>query len=204
MIDVFNRLIGPVRLRVVNMVARAVVKVINDQKKLQLLQLEVTDGEIREDVERFQNYGFTSVPKDGAEAVIVRVGGNSDHGIVICVDDRRYRIGNLESGEVAVYDATGSTIVLKKNGDIEVTPSSGNAKLDCDVEITGDLKCDGDATVSGDTNCDGTVTGSTDVVGGSTNVSLKGHKHSGSTLTTTATVSTGSAGTVSGDTGVPD
>lgn len=125
--------------RVANMVSRAVVRLVNDSdpKSLQLLQIDALAGETRDDVERVQNYGFSSAPLAGAEAVVVFVGGRRDHGLAIAVDDRRYRIQNLESGEVAVYDDLGSSIVLKRSGDIEITPASGVAK------VVGDLEADG-------------------------------------------------------------
>lgn len=196
-------MIGPLHRRVMNMVARAVVKVVNDSKKAQLLQLAILDGEVKDDVERLQPYGFTSVPKDGAEAVVVFPGGKRDHGIVVVVEDRRYRLKALEGGEVAMYDATGSTVVMKKNGDIEATPSSGKLKITGDLTVTGkidvgdDATFSGDAHVSGDTSCDGTVTGSTEVVGNG--IHLSTHKHLAGTLAAPS-----SGGPVTGDTGAPE
>lgn len=188
------------RTRVLNMVARAVVDTIDDEKKIQLLQLKLLSGELRGEVERVQNYGFTSHPKAGAEAAVVFVGGSRDHGLVIAVDDRRYRLKNLESGEVAVYDHTGSTLVMKANGDIEVAPSSGLTTL------TGDLEVDGAISAGGNIDSAGTVTGETDVIGGGK--SLKTHTHGGSPLTLvggpcTAGGVSGGSGQVGGNTGAP-
>lgn len=171
------------------MIARAVVNTVADDKKLQILQVDVLADETKDDVERFQNFGFTSVPKAGAEAIVVFVGGTRDHGVVLAVDDRQYRLRSLESGEVAMYDATGSKIVMKKNGDIEVIPSSGKVKL------TGDL------AVSGDVNCDGTVTGTTDCVGGGK--SLKSHTHVMDAAHSPIATVSGGAGTISGTSGAP-
>lgn len=162
--DPLDRKLGPLARRVASMVARAVVKVVDEAKKMQLVQVVLSEGETRDEVERPQNYGFSSVPLDGAEAVVVFVGGRRDHGLAIAVDDRRYRIRNLESGEVAVYDRTGSKIVLKANGDIELTPSSGTAKFVGDVSVTG------------------TLTATTDVIGGGK--SLKTHSHLAGALLT--------------------
>ncbi len=149
-------LLRPLRLSILNLVARAVVKQVDDSTRLQLLQLVVGE-DTRGEVERFQNYGFTSRPANGAEAVVAFVGGDRAHGLALAVEDRRYRIRNLSNGEVVVYDLTGTTVLLKQNGDIEITPSSGT------VKVTGDL------------NVTGTVTGTVDVVGGGK--SLKTHVH---------------------------
>jgi phage baseplate assembly protein V len=196
-------ILQPLHRRVINMVARAVVKSATDDKKAQLLQLKILDGEVKDDVERLQNYGFTSVPKEDAEVVLACAGGKRDSAIAIVVEDRRYRLKGLEDGEVAVYSETGAKFVLKSNGDVELTPKSGQKfKITGDVDVTGKLSVSDDSTFSKDVNVSQTLTASSDVVGGG--VHLKTHKHSGSTLTTTATVSTGSAGTISGDTGAPD
>lgn len=203
LLEQIARLVRPLQVRIANTIARGVVKTVDDSKKAQILQLELLDGEPRDDVERLQNYGFTSHPEDGAEVLAACVGGRRDHAVVIAVDDRRYRIGNLEKGEVLVYSKTGSKVLLKANGDIEVTPSSGTTAIVGDVTISGTLEVSGNASFASNVGVDGTVTADTDVVGGGK--SLKDHTHSGSTLTTASSCSAGGAsGTVAGNTGAPN
>ncbi len=103
------------------MVSRAVIKLVTDAAKLQKVQIGMLADEERGDVERFQNYGFTSVPHADAEAIAVSVGGSRSHMVVIAVDDRRYRLAGLEDGEVAIYTDEGDKIVLKRGREIEVT-----------------------------------------------------------------------------------
>lgn len=144
-------------MKLTDLISRAIVRVVNDVKKIQAVQAVLLADETRDDIERAQNYGFTSVPLDGAQAIVLNVDGRRDHSIAIVVDDRRYRLTGLANGEVAVYDQTGTSIVLKANGDIQITPSSGTARFT------------GNVTVSG------TLTATTDVVGGGK--SLKDHVH---------------------------
>lgn len=144
-------------MKLTDLISRAIVRVVNDVKKIQAVQAVLLADETRDDIERAQNYGFTSVPLDGAQAIVLNVDGRRDHSIAIVVDDRRYRLTGLANGEVAVYDQTGTSIVLKANGDIQITPSSGTARFT------------GNVTVSG------TLTATTDVVGGGK--SLKNHVH---------------------------
>lgn len=125
MIDAITKLLKPLQTRVANMVARAVVQLVDDGTKLQRLQLVVLDGETRSGLERFQEYGLTSVPMAGAEAVVVFVGGRRDHGLVVGVDDRRYRPTGLAPGEVALYHKDGAQVLLKADGSIEVTAKPG-------------------------------------------------------------------------------
>lgn len=124
-LDAIGRLLRPLQNRVANLLARAVLRRVDDSQDLQQLQVDALDGETRDAVERFQQYGFTSVPEDGAEAAVLFVGGHRDHGIAVAVDDRRHRLKGLASGEVALYHKDGARVLLKANGSIEVTPKSG-------------------------------------------------------------------------------
>ncbi len=119
MIDAINRILEPVRRRVENIVARAVVAQVRDSSTLQTLQLDVLAAETRDGCERFQPYGLSAVPFAGAEAVVLFVGGLRDHPLVIGVDDRRYRKRNLQPGEVALYTDEGAYALLKRGSTLE-------------------------------------------------------------------------------------
>lgn len=123
-----STLLQPLNRRLMDVVARAVVERLDDSKEAQLAQLGILDGEVRDTVERFQNYGFTSVPLEGAEAVVLSVGGHRDHCLVVAMDDRRYRLRDLEPGEVAVFHKDGAKVHLKADGSVELTSKDG-AKL---------------------------------------------------------------------------
>jgi phage baseplate assembly protein V len=138
--------LDPIARRVRLMVGRAVVKLVSDAGALQELQLQLLADEVRSRAERFQNYGFTSVPLPGAEAVAVSVGGSRSHVVVVAVDDRRYRLKDLQPGEVAIYTDQGDRIVLKRDGQIEVVAST-RVRIECPrVECSGDLHVEGSVT----------------------------------------------------------
>jgi phage baseplate assembly protein V len=108
------RALRPLRNQLTNLVARAVVSLADDSLKMQLLQLTIGEGETRDGAERFQQYGLTSVPLEGAEAVVLSVGGRRDHLLVVAVDDRRHRLKDLVAGEVALYTDEGAKVHLKR------------------------------------------------------------------------------------------
>lgn len=124
-----TKVLRPLRNALANLVARAVVQLVNDSGGLQGVQLSVLDGETREGVERFQEYGFTSSPRPGAEAVVLFVGGRRDHGLVVAVDDRRYRLTSLSAGEVALYNDAGARVHLKADGTVELANPASDAVL---------------------------------------------------------------------------
>lgn len=103
-----------------NAFARGVLNMVADGLKMQANQVQLLDGEVLDNVERAQQYGFTSVPQAGAEVFVAFVGGDRGHGVVLAVDDRRYRLKGLKGGEVALYTDEGDSIILKRDNHIEV------------------------------------------------------------------------------------
>lgn len=87
---------------------------------VQTAQVTGLAGETLEGVEVFQQYGFTTVPPEGAMAVVLPLGGRTSHGIVIATEHSAYRLQGLDSGEVAIYTDEGASIVLKRNRIIAV------------------------------------------------------------------------------------
>ncbi len=158
MIALIQKMMAPIHRRVMLMVNRAVISMVNDTLKVQVMQVDLLQGEVRDGVERFQEYGYTSVPFPGAEAVMVSVGGNHDHGIVIAVDDRRYRLTGLQAGEVALYDDQGQKVHLTRSGivingagkPVTVT-NTPHIILDAPlIDATGDLHVAGNIVGQGD------------------------------------------------------
>lgn len=112
----FERMISPLKHRVAMMVARAVVTLVDDARGLQALQLSGLADELLEGAERMQDYGFTSHPHPGAEAVVVFPGGLRSHPLIVALGDRRHRLKDLQPGEVAIYDDQGQVVVLGRDG----------------------------------------------------------------------------------------
>jgi phage baseplate assembly protein V len=105
-----------IRGKVRSIASRAVIKLVKDGLKTQSVQLNILAGETTpDDTERFQQYGFTSVPLEGAEAIVLHLGGGRDHGVVIATEDRRYRLTGLADGEVALYDDQDQKIHIKRD-----------------------------------------------------------------------------------------
>ncbi len=113
-------MVAPIQRRVRGMIARAVVQLVDDSLQCQGLQLTLLADEVVDDVEHFQEYGFTSRPFAGAEALHLAVGGDRGHGIAIAVTDRRYRPTDLEEGEVCLFTDEGKQFHAKRNGEVIV------------------------------------------------------------------------------------
>ncbi len=171
-----RRILDPIRRKLRLLFSRAIVSAINDGGGLQVIQLKGLPGEVLDGVERFQNYGFTSWPHIGAEALVAFVGGARSHGVAFAVDDRRWRKKLAARGESAQYSDEGDYIVLKRGRIIEIF-SGGEIKVTAPrVTIDGadqvEIKSVTDVTLDGGTV---TLVGTTTIEG---KVFLP-HKHSG-------------------------
>ncbi|MFO3723942.1 phage baseplate assembly protein V [Pseudomonas sp. HLMP] len=119
---------------IAGVLARGVVVLANSARKLQSLQLRITAGEVKDDVEHLEPYGFTSCPKDGAEALAGFIGDRS-HGVVIMVSDRRFRLQSLKPGEVALYTDEGDRLHFKRGRVVEVDTATFKVNAEAAVEF---------------------------------------------------------------------
>lgn len=139
-----SRLLSPVWRRMRLLISRGVLKMSEDGKGLQEVQVTLL-GDSPAWAERFQQYGLTSVPHGGAEAVVASVGGARAHLVALAVDDRRYRMASLKTGEVAIYDDLGQSVHLTREGIVIKGAGKPLAFVDCPV-----VTMDGDLEVAGD------------------------------------------------------
>ena len=165
-----QKLIAPLWRRVRLIADRAIVTAVTDSLNRQGLQLKVLADEAADDVERFQNYGHTSVPPAGSEAIVLGVGGARAGLVAIVVEDKSVRPKDLEAGDNCLYHLEGHRIILRKDGRLEleaktviISTSEKLTIMSPDTEIQGPLHVTGE------------ITSDTDVKTGTT--SLKGHKH---------------------------
>lgn len=123
-VSTVRALIAPLQRRVGLMLLRGTLGNIDDTQNMQSVQVQHLSDQARDDVERFQQFGFTSVPSQGAEVIVVAIGGDSDHPIAVVVDDRRYRPTGLSEGESAVYTKqNGIRVYAKQDGSLELGTS---------------------------------------------------------------------------------
>lgn len=104
-------------------IQRATLAKADDTKKWQELTLKVEGGRTISNVEMAHSYGFTSVPRPpddeqhekAAEAIVLYLDGEMSHPIVLAVGDRRYRLKNLQEGELAIHDDQGQQVYFARD-----------------------------------------------------------------------------------------
>ncbi|MCD9569414.1 MULTISPECIES: phage baseplate assembly protein V [Pseudomonas] len=117
------------------LLARGTVVLAHSANKLQSLQMRLTAGEVNDDMEHFEPYGFTSNPLAGAEGIATFLGGDRSHGVVLVVADRRYRLKALAAGEVAIYTDEGDKIHFKRGRVIDIDTATLNIRASSGVTI---------------------------------------------------------------------
>ncbi|RON87435.1 hypothetical protein BK635_05350 [Pseudomonas chlororaphis] len=138
------------------LLARGTVVLANSANKLQSLQMRLTAGEVNDDMEHFEPYGFTSNPLAGAEGIATFLGGDRSHAIVLVVADRRFRLKALAPGEVAIYTDEGDKIHFKRGRIIDIETATLNIRASSAVHIdtptltqTGKIVSQGDQVAGG-------------------------------------------------------
>ncbi|HHF4499918.1 TPA: phage baseplate assembly protein V [Haemophilus influenzae] len=178
---------------------RGVLHLVKSADNIQKVQASGLADETLQDVELMQQFGFTSVPPANTQAVILPIGGQTTHGIVIATENGSFRLKNLQGGEVAIYDESGSSIVLKKGRLIEIDCDVLKINATTKVDISSPLvETDQVFTAQGQINGNGgmavqggsgaSFTGNVQQSGGSFTtdgdveagiISLRNHKHTG-------------------------
>jgi len=185
MLRVIKKMLEPIQRRVMLMIAPATITAVDDSKAIQKLQIKLGKDEVRENINHIQQYGFTSHPKPQSECAVIFVGGNRDHGLVIAVDDSRYRLKSIGEGEVALYSDEGDVIHLKRGNKIEIK-SATSVRIDApDTTITGNVSIAGNVSVAGTTAVEGALSSSTSVTDSTSTMQAmrtiyNGHKHGSS------------------------
>jgi phage baseplate assembly protein V len=122
-------------------------------------------------------YGFTSNPPDGSDAICLSMAGDRNNTVVIATNHQSYRMKNLGSGEVAIYDLHGQSVYLTATGIIV-----NGAGLPIKVTNTSAITLDSPLVT-----CTGQLVANTSVtspmVAGTTDVTFAGksavnHRHS--------------------------
>ena len=138
--SMLERWIAPLRRQVRQMVMQAIVDTVDDAGAVQLLSIAVGSDETLHKVQRIQPHGLATCPSDGAEALVVLVGGSRELPVAVCVGGAAVRPTGLQPGEVVLYKDTANYIKLDKDGNITIV-CEGKVS----IQATGNIEVGGTA-----------------------------------------------------------
>lgn len=167
-----GRVMAPMARRLRLMVGRCLLVATNDALQRQNVQVKLLSGEVADDVEHYQQAGFTSVPLPGAVGLFLASGGKRSGIAALLLENKEKRLNGLEAGDAAVYHiAEGHHLVLEKDGVARLVCQRFVVEASASVDFQTPLvTCSGDMVVAG-------VSTAKDHV--SSGVSGKGHEHLG-------------------------
>ena len=93
-----------------------------------------------------QIYGLASHAMPGSDAMAIFASGDRSNGVIIATGNQTYRLRNLGSGEVALYDNSGNIVKLGQGGNIEITCPTKVRIVTPRLEVTGDVVAGCDST----------------------------------------------------------
>lgn len=131
-------LISDLKGRIAMMVGRGVLAALSAASGSALAKAQI-DGiadEVLDGRDYVTDYGISTRPHPGAEALMLFLAGLRSNGVVVRLFDRRYSI-DLAYGEVALHDDLGQRVHLTRSG-IKVT-----SPLDITVQSEGTLRLAG-------------------------------------------------------------
>jgi hypothetical protein len=122
--------IGAQVSRAVGKVARLAVRgIIKTAQANGLIQVEAHSGDAFDSAELWQQAGFSSRPTSGTEAIVIKIGGESDHPVVIATTLRSARPSDLALGDSSMHSIASSDqaeVRCKAAGDVDLlAPGSG-------------------------------------------------------------------------------
>lgn len=145
---IIERLYG----RLLLLVGRGRVCATDDAGNVQRLQVRLGQDELRDATPRLAEYGLTSVPPAGSDAVVIFVGGDRSMGVAVATGNQAARPKGLAVGEVAIHDDQGQMvhitragIVIKGAGKPVTIQDAPKVRLVTPLlEVTGDIRdrCD--------------------------------------------------------------
>jgi len=138
--------------RLQNLIVRGVVEGTDDTTGLQTHTVSLLAHESKANVERFQQYGVSTVPQPGSEVVCVFPNGNREHGIIVSVENRASRLPRMDPGEVSLYSDEGDAIALRRGNCVQIITHTLDASAGTMVVITSGgpitIQASGDVTVN--------------------------------------------------------
>ena len=142
MMRTLNMVLKPLRRKVRQLVSRGVATLIDPNELMQVLQVELLKGEVLDDVEHFEGYGFTAHAPGEPEVLTASLNGQRSHTVAIAVANRLFRLKGLAKGEVALYTDEGDVIHFKRGNHIlvdamtKVTSRAPNVDIIASTKVT--------------------------------------------------------------------
>lgn len=115
---------------------------------VQLYQVQVNDDDIRDDVPRLAEFGFTSRPPDGSDVTLTCLQGNPRKSVIVGTNHQPSLPQGLVAGETYLFNLWGMTIRMTEAG-IFIDGGGKPITINGDVQLNGAMNASGDVVADG-------------------------------------------------------
>lgn len=135
---------------------RAVAKGSTLTSRVQRIDAEGLAGEALQDMELFQQFGFTSGVPAGSQLIVIPLGGRTSAAVVVATECGSYRFQVSAAGEMAIYNQWGDRVHLTQDRKIhmvaaaQVLVDAPELRVNGKIHATGDITTDANVTAAQD------------------------------------------------------
>lgn len=122
--------------RILHVVGRARITTGDDSAGIQFQQVRLGEDEIKDGVPRMAEFGLTSMPPVGSDAVLVFIGGDRSNGAIVATGHQASRPRGLKVGETMLYSQDGKSIYLTASGGIVVQAKGQDVTVNSAATVT--------------------------------------------------------------------
>ncbi len=121
LIGAMGRLERKLKAKLRSLVRVGTLSTVKSDSGRQELQVGTLPEDVRDDVQYFEQYGFTSAPLPQAECIVLNVGGDTGHAVALAAGDRTVRPTDLSGSEVAMYHLNECSIRIQDDATVVLT-----------------------------------------------------------------------------------
>lgn len=115
-----TRTLEALRLRLLLLLGRGRISLVDDGGPVQLVQVAMQGRSLHDQTPRLAEYGLSSNPPAGSDAVLVKLAGDHSQAVVIATGHQATRPTGLPAGATVLYDSQGSKVLLNADGTLLV------------------------------------------------------------------------------------
>lgn len=124
------------------MIVRGLVRAVGDGTAVQTVNVTTHEGIHRNNVPVLQPYGLAAHPPQGSTVVLLMLGGDQGEPVALPAEAPHARMGNLAPGEVALYNAGGTRVVLR-DGVVEIHAATRVTIFAPELRVEGNIVATG-------------------------------------------------------------
>jgi phage baseplate assembly protein V len=109
---------------------------VDDSGAVQMMQVQMSGLEVADERYRVAEFGLTSNPPVGSDALALHVAGDRTAGVVFATNHQASRPTGLQPGETMLYSEDGKQVYLTAGGGIAVEAKGQNVVVNDAADVT--------------------------------------------------------------------